>query len=97
VSTRATALPLAEEVRPARSETWIFLRRLARRRTSLFGLLVVSAVLLTALGAGVLMPFDPIEQDIASGATSSPASCSGRGRPCSSGSRRWPSRGCSAW
>jgi peptide/nickel transport system permease protein len=64
VSTRATALPLAEEVRPARSETWIFLRRLARRRTSLFGLLVVSAVLLTALGAGVLMPFDPIEQDI---------------------------------
>ncbi|HEV8584190.1 MAG TPA: ABC transporter permease, partial [Methylomirabilota bacterium] len=64
MSTRATALPLADELRPARSEWWIFLRRLAKRRTSLFGLVVVAVVLITAVGAGVIVPFDPIEQDI---------------------------------
>ena len=64
MSTRATALPLAEELRPAQSEWWLFLRRLTRRRTSLFGLVVVAAVLITALGAAVVVPFDPIEQAI---------------------------------
>ena len=40
MSTRATALPLPDEFRPAGGEWWLFLRRLARRRTSLFGLVV---------------------------------------------------------
>src|SRR5439155_10083999 len=64
VSTRATALPLPEEFRPVRGEWWVFLRRLARRRTSLFGLVVVAVVVVTALGATWVTPFDPVEQDI---------------------------------
>jgi peptide/nickel transport system permease protein len=64
VSTRATALPMPEELAPTRSEWWVFARRLARRRTSLFGLVVVAVVLLTALAAAFVTPFDPIEQNI---------------------------------
>jgi peptide/nickel transport system permease protein len=55
---------MPEALAPSRSEWWIFLRRLARRRTSLFGLVVVAVVVLTALAAAVVTPFDPIEQDI---------------------------------
>jgi len=40
------------------------LRRLARRRTALFGLGVVSIVLLAAAFAPWLTPFDPLEQEI---------------------------------
>jgi len=40
-------------------------RRLARRRVALFGLVVVAAVVLVALAAPLLTPFDPVEQDIA--------------------------------
>ena len=44
---------------------WLMtLRRLARRRTALFGLGVVSIVLLAAAFAPWLTPFDPLEQDI---------------------------------
>ena len=64
MSARATALPMPEALAPPRSEWWIFLRRLARRRTSLFGLVVVAVVVVTALTAAVVTPFDPIEQDI---------------------------------
>jgi peptide/nickel transport system permease protein len=64
VSTHAGALAMPEALAPARSEWWMFMRRLARRRTSLFGLLVVAAVVATALAAAVVTPFDPIEQDI---------------------------------
>ena len=64
MSTRATALPMPEEFQPARAEWWVFLRRLARRRTSLFGLVVVAAVVVTAIGATWVTPFDPVEQDI---------------------------------
>jgi peptide/nickel transport system permease protein len=64
VSTRATALPMPEALAPARSEWWVFMRRLARRRTSLFGLVVVTAVVATALAAALVAPFDPVEQDI---------------------------------
>jgi peptide/nickel transport system permease protein len=42
----------------------VFLRRLARRRTALFGLVVVAAVFVTAFGANWVTPWDPIEQDI---------------------------------
>jgi len=64
VSTRATALPMPEELAPTRSEWWVFVRRLARRRTSLFGLVVVAVVVLTALAAALVTPFDPTEQNI---------------------------------
>jgi peptide/nickel transport system permease protein len=55
---------LAEDVHPPRSEWLVFLVRLARRRTALFGVLVVIAVVLTAAAAPLLTPFDPISQDI---------------------------------
>jgi len=42
----------------------VALRRLARRRTALFGLGVVVIVLLAAVFAPWLTPFDPLEQDI---------------------------------
>ncbi len=50
---------------PARREWVLFVRRLARRRVALFGLIVVVAVVLIALAAPLLTPFDPVEQDIA--------------------------------
>ena len=44
---------------------WLVLgHRLARRRTALFGLIVVAVVVVTALAAPWLTPFDPITQDI---------------------------------
>jgi peptide/nickel transport system permease protein len=64
VSTRASALPMPDELAPAPREWWVFLRRLARRRTSLFGLVVVAVVLVTAVAAAVVTSFDPVEQDI---------------------------------
>ncbi len=45
-------------------ETWERTRRLIRRRTALFGLVVLVSVLAAALFASVLAPFDPVEQDI---------------------------------
>jgi len=62
VPARAIALPV--ERAPARREWVAFLRRLARRRTALFGLVVVALVLVAALGAPWLVAWDPIEQDI---------------------------------
>jgi peptide/nickel transport system permease protein len=49
---------------PAAREWLVFARRLARRRTALFGLVVVTLVLATALLAPLVSPFDPFEQDI---------------------------------
>ncbi|HTG12856.1 MAG TPA: nickel transporter permease [Candidatus Eisenbacteria bacterium] len=44
---------------------WVaLLRRLVRRRTALFGMLVVLVVMLAALAAPLVAPFDPLEQDI---------------------------------
>jgi peptide/nickel transport system permease protein len=40
------------------------LRRLVRRRTALFGMVVFLGVLLAAVLAPVVTPFDPLEQDI---------------------------------
>ena len=45
-------------------EGMVLLRRLLRRRTALFGMLVVAVVLLTAAFAPVISPFDPLAQDI---------------------------------
>ncbi len=60
--TAAIALP----VLPSSEERyWLAtLRRLARRRTALFGLGVVVIVLFAAVFAPWLSPFDPLEQDI---------------------------------
>ena len=60
MSTLVLAKPASTPVR----EWLVFGRRLARRRTALFGLLVVAAVVATALAAPWLSPFDPIAQDI---------------------------------
>jgi peptide/nickel transport system permease protein len=59
-----SVIALPETARPERREWLEFLRRLAARRTALFGLLVVVVVVLTALAAPLLSPFDPIEQDL---------------------------------
>ena len=58
----ALALPRAPDL--GRSEAWAFLRRLTRRRTALFGLVVFASVVLAAILAPVLAPFDPVVQDI---------------------------------
>src|SRR4029453_8200653 len=51
--------------RPWREREWVVLTaRLVRRRTALFGLVVVLGVLLGALLAPVVSPFDPLAQDI---------------------------------
>jgi peptide/nickel transport system permease protein len=55
---------LPEAARARRREWLVFLRRLAARRTALFGLVVVVLVILTAVTASLISPFDPIEQDL---------------------------------
>jgi peptide/nickel transport system permease protein len=49
----------------AESREWLaFLRRLASRRTALFGLVVVCVVIVTAVASPLISPFDPTEQDL---------------------------------
>jgi peptide/nickel transport system permease protein len=56
------ALPDASR---ADSREWLaFLRRLASRRTALFGLVVVCVVVVTAVASPLISPFDPTEQDL---------------------------------
>jgi peptide/nickel transport system permease protein len=64
MSTTARALTLHEDVRPAQPEWALFVRRLGRRRTALFGAMVVALVIITALAAPWVSPFDPLEQSI---------------------------------
>ena len=59
-----SALALPAERAAARREWVAFVRRLARRRTALFGLVVVALVFAAALGAPWLTAYDPTEQDI---------------------------------
>jgi peptide/nickel transport system permease protein len=60
----ATTIAIPAERVAARREWLTLLRRLARRRPALFGLVVVALVFGAALGAPWLSPWDPIEQDI---------------------------------
>ena len=60
----ATTITIPAEGVAARSEWLTLLRRLARRRTALFGLVVVALVFVAAAGAPWWSPWDPIEQDI---------------------------------
>ena len=64
MSVSADAIALPAERAAARREWVAFVRRLARRRTALFGLVVVALVLAAALGAPWLTANDPTEQDI---------------------------------
>jgi peptide/nickel transport system permease protein len=61
----ATTINLADRPARARREWALFARRLARRRTALFGLIVVVLVVVAALGASRIAAYDPTEQDIA--------------------------------
>jgi peptide/nickel transport system permease protein len=49
---------------PINREWVLFIRRLARRRTALFGLVVVMLVVVAALGAPLIAAYDPTEQNI---------------------------------
>jgi peptide/nickel transport system permease protein len=63
-SVAAEVVPLVRP-RPWTDREWVtLLRRLVRRRTALFGMLVVVGVLLAAVCAPLVAPFDPLEQDI---------------------------------
>jgi len=63
-SVATSTVPIARP-RPGEQREWVtLLRRLVRRRTALFGLLVVLGVILAALLAPLVAPFDPLEQDI---------------------------------
>jgi peptide/nickel transport system permease protein len=64
MTTPVTAIALPEAARAERREWLVFLRRLTARRTALFGLVVVVLVVVTALAAPLLSPFDPVEQDL---------------------------------
>ncbi|MBF8287303.1 MAG: Peptide ABC transporter permease [Candidatus Rokubacteria bacterium] len=59
-----TAVALRAPVEVEERQWVMALKRLARRRTALFGLGVVVTVLLAAAFAPWLTPFDPLEQDI---------------------------------
>ena len=64
-SVASEAVTLATTPRIAAEREWVtLLRRLVRRRTALFGMLVVLGVLLAAAFAPLVAPFDPLEQDI---------------------------------
>ena len=64
----ATAAPTPAVLVPAPPVTereWMrLLVRLVRRRTALFGMIVVAAVILAAVFAPLVSPFDPLAQDI---------------------------------
>ncbi len=64
MATAERVLSVADVGSPARREWVTFLHRLARRRTALFGVVVILLVIVTALAAPLLSPFNPIEQDI---------------------------------
>ncbi|MET0850069.1 MAG: ABC transporter permease [Candidatus Rokuibacteriota bacterium] len=61
----ATAAVVLAPPRPLAEREWVrLLSRLVRRRTALFGMLVVAVVLLAAIFAPIVSPFDPLAQDI---------------------------------
>ena len=63
-----------------RREWLVFLGRLARRRTALFGLVVIGIVVVTSLAAPWLTPFDPLEQDISGARLKGPGERDAAGR-----------------
>ena len=75
-----TAVVLPDAARLERREWLVFLRRLIARRTALFGLIVVAIVVLTAVAAPLLSPFDPVEQDLGDLRLKAPGFRDGSGR-----------------
>ncbi|MBI4271379.1 MAG: ABC transporter permease [Candidatus Rokubacteria bacterium] len=65
-SAAARTLAVEAHASPVRRDWLAFLRRLARRRTALFGLCVVAVVFVLAVGAPWVTSWDPTEQDIGS-------------------------------
>ena len=65
MSTVAPTLANTVDAAPPRPEWLSFVKRLSRRRTALFGLIVIALVVLTSAAAPWVTPFDPVEQDIA--------------------------------
>jgi peptide/nickel transport system permease protein len=63
-SAPSTSVVLVRETAKPTREWLVFGQRLARRRTALFGLIVVALVIGTALAAPWLSPVDPVAQDI---------------------------------
>jgi peptide/nickel transport system permease protein len=64
-SAAATEVAPLPSTRSRSQREWVtLLRRLVRRRTALFGMLVFLGVLLAAVLAPLVSPFDPLEQDI---------------------------------
>ncbi|HET9923596.1 MAG TPA: ABC transporter permease [Methylomirabilota bacterium] len=63
-SVATPAVPVAGPRSRVQREWVTLLWRLVRRRTALFGLLVVLGVILAAVLAPLFAPFDPLEQDI---------------------------------
>jgi peptide/nickel transport system permease protein len=64
VTAAAPPSVLLPETAAALREWFVLGRRLVRRRTALFGAIVVTLVVATALAAPWISPFDPIAQDI---------------------------------
>jgi peptide/nickel transport system permease protein len=64
-ATAVDTRPLPRATGRGSDPRWTLVRRLVRRRTALFGLVVIAAVVAAAALAPLLAVFDPIEQDIA--------------------------------
>ncbi|HET6366351.1 MAG TPA: ABC transporter permease [Pseudomonadales bacterium] len=64
-TTAASGTLVVAPPRPFAEREWVrVVTRLVRRRTALFGLIVVLAVLVAAVFASFVSPFDPLAQDI---------------------------------
>jgi peptide/nickel transport system permease protein len=64
MSAAIPAVVSTAEHAPRRNEWLVFAIRLVRRRTALFGLVVIAVVVGTSLAAPWLTPFNPVEQEI---------------------------------
>src|SRR5262245_65660695 len=64
MSVPATAMARPEGRAEGRRQRLVFARRLTARRTALFGAVVVLLVLVAALAAPLLSPFDPLTQEL---------------------------------
>src|SRR5205814_509373 len=54
----------ADSLRMTRQHRWLFVRRALSARFALFGVIVVIGVLLMAVSAPLISPYDPIKQDL---------------------------------
>src|SRR5437763_1742367 len=64
IAERAPAIARRAAPAPAPEQRWVVLRRAARTRLAPFGAAVLLAAVLVALGAPLLAPYDPLEQNL---------------------------------